>query len=115
MNAVTRKRRASVLITGALAVGLMLVVMPFVWMLLTSFFPLAALIVAVLGAIIFGLATPSEAAAIGALGALVLAVAYGGFTFGKLRESVILTARATSVPELLAKLLPASDRRGRQG
>ena len=68
-----------------------------VWMLLTSFFPLAALIVAVLGAIIFGLATPSEAAAIGALGALVLAVAYGGFTFTKLRESVILTARATAM------------------
>ncbi len=68
-----------------------------VWMLLTSFFPLAFLIVAVLGAIIFGLATPSEAAAIGALGALVLAVAYGGFTFTKLRESVILTARATAM------------------
>ena len=67
------------------------------WMLLTSFFPLATLIVAVLGAIIFGLATPSEAAAIGALGALVLAVAYGGFTFTKLRESVILTARATAM------------------
>ncbi len=67
------------------------------WMLLTSFFPLAALIVAVLGAIIFGLATPSEAAAIGALGALVLAVAYGGFTFTKLRELVILTARATAM------------------
>ena len=67
------------------------------WMLLTSFFPLAALIVAVLGAIIFGLATPSEAAAIGALGALVLALAYGGFTFTKLRESVILTARATAM------------------
>ena len=50
-----------------------------------------------LGAIIFGLATPSEAAAIGALGALVLAVAYGSFTFAKLRESVILTARATAM------------------
>jgi tripartite ATP-independent transporter DctM subunit len=67
------------------------------WMLLTSFFPLATLIVAVLGAIIFGLATPSEAAAIGALGALVLALAYGGFTFVKLKESVILTARATAM------------------
>ncbi|MGE0661029.1 MAG: TRAP transporter large permease subunit, partial [Reyranellaceae bacterium] len=41
--------------------------------LLTSFFPLAVLILAVLGAILFGLATPSEAAAIGALGSLVLA------------------------------------------
>jgi len=45
-------------------------------MLATSFFPLFFLIVSVLGAILFGLATPSEAAAIGALGGIVLAVAY---------------------------------------
>jgi len=45
-------------------------------LLLTSFFPLFFLIMAVLGAILFGLATPSEAAAIGALGGIVLAVAY---------------------------------------
>jgi multiple sugar transport system permease protein len=37
MNAATRRRRASILVTGVLAVGLMLVVMPFVWMLLSSF------------------------------------------------------------------------------
>ena len=47
-----------------------------VWALMTSFFPLALLIVSVLGAILFGLATPSEAAGIGALGSIVLAVAY---------------------------------------
>ena len=45
--------------------------------LLTSFAPLAGLIGAALGSIIFGLATPSEAAAMGSLGALLLAVAYG--------------------------------------
>jgi TRAP-type mannitol/chloroaromatic compound transport system permease large subunit len=45
-------------------------------MLLTSFFPLALLIVAVLGSIVFGLSTPAEAAAIGALGGFLLAVAY---------------------------------------
>ena len=45
-------------------------------MLLTSFFPLAILIVAVLGSIVFGLATPAEAAAVGAFGGLVLAAAY---------------------------------------
>jgi tripartite ATP-independent transporter DctM subunit len=45
--------------------------------LVTSFAPLAALIGAALGSIIFGLATPSEAAAMGSLGALLLAVAYG--------------------------------------
>jgi TRAP-type mannitol/chloroaromatic compound transport system permease large subunit len=45
-------------------------------MLLTSFFPLAILIFAVLGSIVFGLATPTEAAAVGAFGGLVLAAAY---------------------------------------
>src|SRR3954465_14056626 len=39
------------------------------WALVTSFLPLAALIAAALGSIIFGLATPSEAAAMGSLGA----------------------------------------------
>jgi len=43
---------------------------------MTSFFPLAFLILAVLGSILFGLATPSEAASMGALGGIVLAVAY---------------------------------------
>jgi TRAP-type mannitol/chloroaromatic compound transport system permease large subunit len=45
-------------------------------MLLTSFFPLAVLILAVLGSIMFGLATPAEAAAVGAFGGFVLAVVY---------------------------------------
>jgi len=43
---------------------------------MTSFFPLAFLIFAVLGSILFGLATPSEAASMGALGGMVLAVSY---------------------------------------
>jgi tripartite ATP-independent transporter DctM subunit len=67
------------------------------WALLTSFFPLAMLIVSVLGAILFGLATPSEAAGIGALGSIVLAFAYGALNFGMLKESVFLTARATAM------------------
>ena len=45
-------------------------------MLLASFFPLAVMIIAVLGSIVFGLATPTEAAAVGALGGLVLAGVY---------------------------------------
>ena len=45
-------------------------------MLLASFFPLAVMIMAVLGSIVFGLATPTEAAAVGALGGLVLAGVY---------------------------------------
>jgi len=45
-------------------------------LLLSSFFPLALLILAVLGSIVFGLSTPSEAAAIGAFGGFVLAGVY---------------------------------------
>ncbi len=67
------------------------------WMLFTSFFPLAFLILAVLGSILFGLATPTEAASIGALGGMVLAVAYRAMTFQRLRESVYLTVRTTAM------------------
>jgi len=45
-------------------------------MLLTSFFPLLVLILSVLGSIVFGLATPTEAAAVGAFGGYVLACVY---------------------------------------
>ena len=45
-------------------------------MLLASFFPLALLILAVLGSIVVGLATPAEAAAVGAFGGFVLAAIY---------------------------------------
>lgn len=63
----------------------------------TSFLPLALLIFAVLGAIMFGLATPSESAAIGALGSLLLAAAYRSLTWQKLKESVFLTARTSAM------------------
>ncbi len=63
----------------------------------TSFLPLAILIVCVLGAILFGLATPSEAAAAGALASLVLAAAYRALNYEMLKESVYLTARATAM------------------
>jgi tripartite ATP-independent transporter DctM subunit len=62
-----------------------------------AFVPLAALILAVLGSILFGLATPSEAAAMGALGGIILAVAYRAFTWDRLRESVYLTARTSAM------------------
>jgi tripartite ATP-independent transporter DctM subunit len=63
----------------------------------TSFLPLALLIVSVLGAILFGLATPSEAAGAGALASIILAAAYGALNFTMLRDSVYLTARATAM------------------
>jgi tripartite ATP-independent transporter DctM subunit len=63
----------------------------------TSFLPLAVLIMAVLGAILFGLATPTEAASIGALGALVLAAIYRALSWDRLREAVFLTARTSAM------------------
>ena len=66
-------------------------------MIVTSFLPLAVLILSVLGSILFGLATPTEAAAIGALGGILLAVAYRALTFQRLRESVYLTVRTTAM------------------
>jgi tripartite ATP-independent transporter DctM subunit len=65
--------------------------------LFTSFFPLAILIISVLGAILFGLATPSEAAGIGALGSILLAAGYRALNYDMLRESVYLTARASAM------------------
>ncbi len=65
--------------------------------LLTSFFPLALLIASVLGSILMGLATPSEAAAMGSLGSVILAIAYRAFTWQKLKESVFLTARTSAM------------------
>lgn len=65
--------------------------------LLTSFFPLAILILSVLGAILFGLATPSEAAAVGAAGSLVLAASYRALTFERVKEAVYLTARTSAM------------------
>ncbi|HZM33942.1 MAG TPA: TRAP transporter large permease subunit [Burkholderiales bacterium] len=66
-------------------------------LLLQAFVPLAVLILSVLGSILFGLATPSEAAAVGALGAVVLAAAYRALTWGRLQEAVYLTARTTAM------------------
>jgi tripartite ATP-independent transporter DctM subunit len=66
-------------------------------LLLQAFVPLAVLILSVLGSILFGLATPSEAAAVGALGAVLLAGAYRALTWGRLQEAVYLTSRTTAM------------------
>ncbi len=67
------------------------------WLLLTSFFPLAFLILGVLGAILFGLATPNEAAALGAAGSIILAIGYGQFSIQRVKEAVFLTARTAAM------------------
>ena len=65
--------------------------------LLTSFVPLALLIMSVLGSILLGLATPAEAAAIGAFGGLFLAFCYKSLTWKGLKQSVFLTAKTTAM------------------
>jgi TRAP-type mannitol/chloroaromatic compound transport system permease large subunit len=66
-------------------------------MLLTSFFPLALIILGVLGTIIVGLATPAEAAAMGAFGGLVLAAAYRALNWRMLKEAVFLCAKTSAM------------------
>jgi len=66
-------------------------------LLIQAFVPLAVLILAVLGSILFGLATPTEAASVGALGSLVLAAAYRALTWARLREATYLTARTSAM------------------
>jgi tripartite ATP-independent transporter DctM subunit len=66
-------------------------------MLLGSFFPLAVLILSVLGSIVFGLATPTEAAAVGAIGGAVLAALYRRLNYLVVRESVFLTAKTSAM------------------
>ncbi|MEC7651848.1 MAG: TRAP transporter large permease subunit [Pseudomonadota bacterium] len=65
--------------------------------LVISFVPLTVLIAAGLGSILGGLATPAEAAAMGALGGLILAVLYRSLTWEKVKESVFLTAKSTAM------------------
>ena len=66
-------------------------------MLLASFFPLVILILAVLGSIVFGLATPTEAAAVGAFGGFILAAAYRQLNLTMVKESVFLTAKTSAM------------------
>ena len=65
-------------------------------------FPLLLLIVATLGSILAGLATPTEASGIGALGALILAIAYRRLTYAGLKRAVISATTTSSMVLLLA-------------
>ena len=67
------------------------------WNLLTSFVPLAVLILSVLGAILAGLATPAEAAGVGAAGGLFLSVAYRSLNWEKLKEAIFLCAKTSAM------------------
>jgi tripartite ATP-independent transporter DctM subunit len=64
--------------------------------------PLIMLIGAALGSIMAGLATPTEAAGIGALGAMILAACYGKLTYGGVKRAVLSTTATSSMVLLLA-------------
>jgi len=68
--------------------------------------PPAALVFAALGSILFGFATPTEAAGCGAMGAMLLALAYKKLTLGKLQEALIKTLEITA---LIMVLVAASN------
>jgi len=65
-------------------------------MILTSLLPTLGLIFAVLGSIIFGVASPTEAAAVGAIGSLVICASYGKLTFKSLKEVCWFTVKTSA-------------------
>ncbi|MAS41323.1 MAG: C4-dicarboxylate ABC transporter, partial [Porticoccaceae bacterium] len=65
--------------------------------LLRSLLPPLALIVAVLGSILAGIATPTEAAGVGAVGACLLALSNRQLSLARLREVVVTTTRITAM------------------
>ena len=67
------------------------------WQLIQSVLPPIGLIVAVLGSIFFGIATPTEAGVIGAVGAMLLAALNGGFSRSQLSSVCESTMRTTSM------------------
>ena len=71
-------------------------------MILTSMVPPLFLIFAVLGTIFFGVAAPSEAGGMGALGAIIVAACYGNLTWNNLKESALVTLRISSMVLFIA-------------
>ena len=68
---------------------------------LKSLIPPLFLVVAVLGSIFFGFASPTESAAIGALGAMLLAAVHKKLTLENLQDSMRSTTRMTSMVFLI--------------
>jgi tripartite ATP-independent transporter DctM subunit len=71
------------------------------WQVITVLLPPVMLIVAVLGSILAGIATPTEAASVGAVGAIILAMTQRRCTLAVLREVMLGTTRVTSMVFLI--------------
>ena len=77
---------------------------PFVkktYMLITALLPVALLITAVLGSIFFGIAPPTQAAAVGAFASVLLAIAYRRFSWQNLKEVTLVTLKMTGFMMLI--------------
>lgn len=68
---------------------------------LKSMLPPLLLVLAVLGSIFFGIASPTESAAVGALGAMLLALTHGKLTINNLQDASRQTTRLTSMVFLI--------------
>ena len=68
-----------------------------IWMLVSSIFPIIIIILSVLGSIFLGVASPTEASAVGALATTFLAFAYKGLNWSTLKKAVIETGRDTGM------------------
>jgi len=66
-------------------------------MILVSAVPIIALVLAVLGTLIFGISTPNEAAAFGCLGAIIISMAYKKFSWAMFKDSVYRTMTTTAL------------------
>ena len=73
-----------------------------IWEVLIGVVPLLGLITATLGSILAGLATPTEASAVGALGAGILAAAYRKLTFAGIKQALLSTTATSAMVLLLA-------------
>ncbi len=67
------------------------------WQTLKSLMPPLVLVFAVLGSIFFGVASPTESAAVGAMGAMILAALHRRLNIRNIRESARQTSRLTSM------------------
>ena len=70
--------------------------------LLISLLPTVLLVVLVLGSILAGLAAPTEAAAVGALGGIIISMAYRSLTWKNFKETVYTTLKVSSMILIIA-------------
>ena len=67
------------------------------WIIISALVPLLTLISSVLGSIMLGWATPTEAGAMGAVGTIILTILYGTFKLQYLNDAFLKTLRITSM------------------